>query len=263
MTQATITTLDPLKTRHREIWAKGDYPSVATNVIASLGPVLVEAAGIQRHTRVLDVAAGSGNVALPAARLGAEVVASDLTPALLAEGKRQAIAEGLDLDWCEGDAEDLPFASNAFDIVTSCVGIMFAPHHQASADELVRVTRPGGTIGLLSWTPSGFIGQMFATMKPFQAPPPPGVQPPPLWGDEQYVRSLFGDRVNFTSVTRESLEKHVRQTEECPRHQVHEPHTAPQPQGGLKRAHHLSGGNVLLRGGPGGGRRAATDGARV
>ena len=132
MTQATITTLDPLKTRHREIWAKGDYPSVATNVIASLGPVLVEAAGIQRHTRVLDVAAGSGNVALPAARLGAEVVASDLTPALLAEGKRQAIAEGLDLDWREGDAEDLPFASNAFDIVTSCVGVMFAPHHQGN-----------------------------------------------------------------------------------------------------------------------------------
>jgi ubiquinone/menaquinone biosynthesis C-methylase UbiE len=194
-----------LKAKHRAMWAFGDYPSVADEVIPSLGQVLVEAAGIRSGDRVLDVAAGSGNAAVPAARLGARVVASDLTPELLDRGRAAAEAEGLALDWREADAEALPFDDGSFDATISCVGVMFAPHHQPSADELVRVTRGGGTIGLASWTPEGFIGQMFATMKPYVAPPPAGVQPPPLWGREEHVRDLLGDRVTDVVARREML----------------------------------------------------------
>jgi 2-polyprenyl-3-methyl-5-hydroxy-6-metoxy-1,4-benzoquinol methylase len=163
-----------LKAKHRAMWALGNYPAVASEVIASLGPVLVDAARIGPGQRVHDVAAGSGNVAIPAARTGAEVVATDLTPELLARGQEQAEAEGLTLEWVVADAEALPCDDGEFDTVVSCVGVMFAPHHQAVADHLLRVVRPGGTIALLSWTPEGFIGQMFATMKPYAPPPPPG-----------------------------------------------------------------------------------------
>lgn len=184
-----------LKAKHRAMWAMGDYPAVATEVIAELGPRLVAAAGIGPGDRVLDVGAGSGNAAIPAALAGADVVASDLTPDLLETGRQDAEKVGASLRWEEGDAEHLPYADGEFEVVTSCVGVMFAPHHQQSADELVRVLRPGGRLALLSWTPSGFIGQMFATMKPYAPPPPPGAQPPPLWGDEAHVRGLLGDRV--------------------------------------------------------------------
>ncbi len=112
---------------------------------------------------------------------------------------------GLHLDWQAADVEYLPFDDGAFDAVTSCVGIMFAPHHQRAADELVRVCRPGGRIGLIAWTPSGFIGQLFATMKPFNPPPPPGVQPPPLWGDVAHVRDLLGDRVTDLAASQQML----------------------------------------------------------
>ena len=184
-----------LKAKHRAMWAMGDYAAVATEVISPLGPVLVDAAGVGPGDRVLDVAAGAGNVAIPAALTGATVVASDLTPDLLETGRQHAEKQGAELEWRQADAEDLPFGDGEFDTVLSCVGVMFAPHHQESADELVRVCRPGGTIGLVSWTPEGFIGQMFATMKPYAPPPPPGAQPPPLWGREEHVRELFGDRV--------------------------------------------------------------------
>lgn len=194
-----------LKTKHRAMWALGDYPSVATEIIPELGHVLVEAAGVGPGSRVLDVAAGSGNAAIPAALAGAQVVASDLTPELLDVGRAAAARVGASVEWDEADAEALPYDDDAFDIVLSCVGAMFAPHHQATADELVRVTRRGGTVGLLSWTPDGFIGQMFATMKPFVPPPPAGVQPPPLWGDEQHVRSLLGDRVDEFQAQRRTL----------------------------------------------------------
>jgi SAM-dependent methyltransferase len=105
----------------------------------------------------------------------------------------------------EANAEALPFGDDAFDAVLSCIGVMFAPHHQRSADELIRVCRPGGVIGLISWTPSGFVGQMFATMKPYVASPPPGAQPPPLWGDEDHVRGLLSDRVTDFTARREML----------------------------------------------------------
>jgi SAM-dependent methyltransferase len=134
------------------------------------------------------------------------VTASDLTPELLEAGRARAQAEGLELDWVEADAERLPFDDESFDVVISSIGAMFAPHHQAVADELARVCRPGGTIGLLSWTPEGMIGALFRTMGPFAPPPPPGAQPPPLWGREDHVRELFGDRVELHALDRDALE---------------------------------------------------------
>jgi SAM-dependent methyltransferase len=206
MTTTDITDADKaLKARHRAMWALGDYHAVATEIIPDLGPVLVEAVGISTGDRVLDVAAGSGNVAIPAAATGATVVATDLTPELIDQGIVDARARGLELEWAVADAEHLPYPDDSFDVVTSCVGVMFAPHHQQSADELLRVARPGGRIGLISWTPAGFIGQMFATMKPYVAPPPPGAQPPPLWGDLEHVRSLFGDRVSDITARQQTL----------------------------------------------------------
>ncbi|MFF7178042.1 methyltransferase domain-containing protein [Streptomyces sp. NPDC008121] len=196
---------DAVKAKHRAMWALGDYPSVASQVIHELGGELVRGCGVRQGDRVLDVAAGSGNAAIPAALLGAEVVASDLTPELLEAGRDLAGVRGARLEWREADAEALPFTDGEFDTVMSCVGVMFAPHHQQAADELVRVCRPGGTIGLINWTPAGFIGQMFATMRPYAPPPPPGAQPPPLWGDPDHVRTLFGDRVTDVDARRQPL----------------------------------------------------------
>lgn len=195
-----------LKAKHRATWALGDYPTVAAELIPELGAVLVEACKVGSGQHVLDVAAGSGNAAIPAALAGAQVVASDLTPELLAAGRRLAEERGAALEWREADAEALPFGDGEFDAVVSCVGVMFAPHHQASADELVRVCRPGGTIGLINWTPQGFVGQMFAVMKPYASAPPPGTQPPPLWGSEDHVRELFDDRVTDGTACRQTVE---------------------------------------------------------
>ena len=209
MTAVSVDVVDAdraLKAKHRAVWAFGDYPRLAHELIAELGPTLVEAAGVRPGERVLDVAAGAGNAAIPAALAGATVVASDLTPELLESGRREAVERGAELEWREGDAEALPFGDGEFDAVLSCLGVMFAPHHQPSADELVRVSRPGGTIGLLSWTPEGFIGQMFATMKPYAPPPPPGAQPPPLWGREDHVRALLGARVTDVVARRQTLQ---------------------------------------------------------
>jgi SAM-dependent methyltransferase len=195
----TMTADHGLESKHRALWALGDYATVATEVVSPLGPVLVEASGIGAGDRVLDVAAGAGNAAIPAALAGAHVIASDLVPGLLERGGVLAQARGVALQWLEANAEALPFDGNEFDAVLSCVGVMFVPHHQRAADELVRVCRPGGTIGLISWTPEGFIGQMFATMKPYVAAAP-GLQPPPKWGSAPYVRGLLGDRItDFTA----------------------------------------------------------------
>jgi SAM-dependent methyltransferase len=194
-----------LKAKHRAMWALGDYPTVADELVGDLGAILVEATGVSAGIRVLDVAAGSGNAAIPAALAGATVVASDLTPELFDRGRVVAADRGAGLEWQEGDAEALPYADGEFDTVLSCLGVMFAPRHQASADELVRVCRSGGSLGLLNWTPQGFIGQMFAAMKPYAPPPPPGAQPAPLWGDEDHVRALFGDRVTDVTARRRTL----------------------------------------------------------
>ena len=194
-----------LKARHRAMWASGDYPRIAAEIVAPLGPVLVEAAGVVAGQQVLDVGAGAGNAAVAAARRGADVVASDLTPELFDAGRRAADAAGVTVRWEEADAEALPYADADFDVVLSCIGVMFAPHHGAAAGELVRVCRPGGRIGLLSWTPGGFIGRLFAAMKPYAPPPPPGAQPPPLWGDVDHVTALLGDRVTDVHAERRQL----------------------------------------------------------
>ncbi len=194
-----------LKAKHRALWASGSYPTVATDLIAALGPRLVDACGVRPGQRVLDVAAGSGNAAIPAAARGATVVAGDLTPELFEAGRALATQRGVELDWVEADAEAMPFPDDDFDVVMSCVGAMFAPHHQVTADEIVRVTRRGGTIGLINWTPEGFIGRLFATMKPYAPPPPPGASPAPLWGNADHVRELFGDNVTDVRMRRETV----------------------------------------------------------
>ncbi|WP_193043605.1 class I SAM-dependent methyltransferase [Mycolicibacterium baixiangningiae] len=194
-----------LAAKHRAMWASGDYPKLAADLVAPLGPVLVDALGIGTGDRVLDVAAGTGNAAIPAARTGAAVTASDLTPELLEHGRAVAEKEGVELEWREADAHSLPFGDNDFDAVMSCIGVMFAPYHQRAADELLRVCRPGGTIGLINWTPEGHIGRLFATMKPYMPPPPQGASPPPLWGREEHVRDLFGDRVTDVVAQRRTL----------------------------------------------------------
>jgi SAM-dependent methyltransferase len=195
-----------VKTKHRAMWASGDYPGMVETFLLPLGPRLVQACGIGPGMRVLDVATGTGNAAIPAAATGAEVTASDLTPELFEAGRARAAAEGVSLEWAEADAENLPFEDESFDVVMSSIGAMFAPIHQAVADEFVRVCRPGGTIGQLCWTPEGMIGALFRTMKPFAPPPPPGAQPAPLWGSEDHQKELFGDRVDFHTLERENLD---------------------------------------------------------
>jgi SAM-dependent methyltransferase len=195
-----------LKARHRAMWASGDYPSMVETFLLPLGPRLVDACGIGKGMRVLDVAAGTGNASIVAAQRGASVTASDLTPELLDAGRARAESEGVELEWVVADAENLQFEDASYDVVMSSIGAMFAPHHQEVADELVRVCKPGGTIGLLSWTPEGMIGALFRTMGPYAPPPPPGAQPPPLWGSEDHLRELFGDRVEWNTLERDNLE---------------------------------------------------------
>ena len=195
-----------LKARHRAVWASGDYSTMVETFLLPLGPVLVEACGIGPGQRVLDVASGTGNAALPAAAAGGDVTASDLTPELLEAGAERAKAAGLELRWDVADAEHLPYDDASFDVVMSSIGAMFAPHHQAVADELVRVCRPGGTIGFTAWTPEDQIGAFFRLMTQFLPPPPAGAQPPPKWGSEAHVDELFGDRVAWRVRERRKLD---------------------------------------------------------
>ncbi|MBV9351014.1 MAG: class I SAM-dependent methyltransferase [Mycobacterium sp.] len=192
-------------TTHRAVWALGDYALMAEEVMAPLGPVLVHASGIGAGNRVLDVAAGSGNISIPAAKAGAAVVASDLTPELLRRAQKRAAEQGVLLDWQEADAEALPFADGEFDAVISAIGVMFAPNHQSAADELVRVCRPGGTIAVISWTPNGFFGRMLAAIRPYRPTMFPGMASPELWGREDYFRGLLANRVSDIRAERRTL----------------------------------------------------------
>jgi ubiquinone/menaquinone biosynthesis C-methylase UbiE len=191
-----------LKRAIRATWALGDYHRFATELVWEVGQVLVDACGISAGQRVLDVAAGTGNVAIRAAEAGGQVVASDLTPENFEAGRREARARGVELEWVEADAEALPFADAEFDVVTSTFGAMFAPDHQAVADELVRVCRPGGTIGMANFTPEGLCAEFFQVFAHYAPSPPPEALPPVLWGSEKHVRELFGDRLASLELTR-------------------------------------------------------------
>ncbi len=195
-----------LAATHRAMWALGDYALMAEEVMAPLGPVLVKAAGVGPDVRVLDVAAGSGNISLPAAATGADVVSTDLTPELLQRSQARAAARGLTIDYREANAHALPFGDGEFDVVISAIGVQFAPEQQRAADELVRVCRPGGTIGVISWTPEGFFGRMLATIRPYRPSLSQAVPPAPLWGREGYVGGLLGDRVGRLTTMRGTLE---------------------------------------------------------
>jgi ubiquinone/menaquinone biosynthesis C-methylase UbiE len=190
------------KAAARAMWALGDYHRFATELVWEVGPVLVDACGISPGQRVLDVAAGTGNVAIRAAEAGAEVVVSDLTPEHFKAGRHEARARKVELEWVTADAEALPFTDGEFDVVTSALGAMFAPDHQAVADELVRVCRPGGTIGMANFTPEGLAADFFGVFAPYAPPPPPGTLPPVMWGSEEHVRELFGDRLASLELTR-------------------------------------------------------------
>jgi ubiquinone/menaquinone biosynthesis C-methylase UbiE len=190
------------KAEQRALWALGNYHRFATETVWVLGPVLVDACGIAAGQQVLDVAAGTGNVAIRAAEAGADVVAADLTPENFEAGRRHARSRGVELDWVEADAESLPFEDGSFDVVTSLLGAMFAPDHQAVADELLRVCRPGGTIGMINFTPEGLGGEFFELFGRYAPPPAAGAQPPVLWGSEEHVRDLFGSRLASLGLAR-------------------------------------------------------------
>jgi ubiquinone/menaquinone biosynthesis C-methylase UbiE len=180
-----------VKGRQQATWASGDYHVIGTQ-IQIVSEQLIEALDVHSTEHVLDVATGSGNAALAAARRGCEVVGIDYVPALLDRARRRRDAEGLDAQFIEGDAEALPFGDGQFDVVSSVFGAMFAPNQEQTADELVRVTRSGGRIGLASWTPEGFIGQFFK-VNGRHVPPPPGVRPPLQWGTTERISELFGE----------------------------------------------------------------------
>jgi ubiquinone/menaquinone biosynthesis C-methylase UbiE len=184
---------DAIKQRQQQAWASGDFAVVAARIVL-VAEQLCDTADLHAGWRVLDVATGSGNAAIAAARLGCTAVGVDYVPALLERGRRRAAAESLEVELLEGDAESLPFADDSFDAVTSVFGTMFAPDHAQTAAELLRVCRPGGTIALASWTPDGFIGELFRTVAA-HVPPPAGVPTPMLWGTEAHLRQLLGEGI--------------------------------------------------------------------
>ena len=184
--------LAEVKDSARDAWALGDYDAMMRQEgLSGVGERLVERLGIGPGQTVLDVASGTGNAALPAARAGAKVTGLDLSPAMLERARANAAAQGLEVDWREGDAEQLPFDADQFDVVVSSFGCMFAPRHEVAAGELARVLRPGGRLGVCSWTPEGVFGEFFRIVGGHLPPDPAFVDPPPLWGDEGHVASLF------------------------------------------------------------------------
>lgn len=187
---ATAEELAAFVARQRETWGAGDYDTVATRLLPS-GERLVARVDVRRGERVLDVACGTGNATFPAARRGARVTGLDLTPGLLRVAEAKARSEGLDIDWVEGDATELPFPDGSFDVVLSTFGCMFAPDHERTTAELVRVLRRGGRLGVAAWAPTGAIGIMFRTLARHLPPPPPWARPPVLWGDPEHARALF------------------------------------------------------------------------
>jgi SAM-dependent methyltransferase len=199
--------MDEFKQMQRAMWSAGDYAALS-QYIADVGERVVERAGVDAGMRVLDVACGTGNAAMPAARAGARVTGLDLVPELLEAGREKAAAAGLEIDWVEGDAEELPFENGAFDRVFSTFGHMFAPRHRRVADEMVRVSRQGGAIATCSWTPEGTVGDVFRASASYMPPPPDFASPPILWGTEDHVRDMFG-----AAATGFEFERHVTTVE--------------------------------------------------
>ncbi|HEU4947622.1 MAG TPA: class I SAM-dependent methyltransferase [Kribbella sp.] len=198
----TVATFEEIKAKQQATWSSGDYGRIAWLTVP-IAETLCAAADLRPGARVLDVATGTGHVALTAARRFCEVTGIDYVPGLVATADRRARAEGLAVDFREGDAEDLPFPDDSFDYVLSAIGVMFTADHERAAAELVRVVRPGGRIALASWTPTGFVGQLLRTVGR-HATPPPGALPPTRWGAEDTVHELFGDRLtdlNRTTAT--------------------------------------------------------------
>lgn len=196
--------LTAIKARQRQAWSSGDYAKEGVRFVI-IAELLCEAVDLHSGSRVLDVATGTGNAALAAARRFCEVVGIDYVPALLEHGYRRAEAEGLNIDFREGDAEEIPFPHASFDVVLSTLGIMFAPDQEKASGELLRVCKPGGKIGLASWTPDSFVGALFKTLGKHLPPPPPGLKPPLLWGTEERMRELFGEDVESLRTERRSF----------------------------------------------------------
>jgi SAM-dependent methyltransferase len=188
--------LDEFKTRQRAMWAAGDFATLAEH-IGNVGALLVDRVGVDPGMRVLDVACGTGNAAIPAAQSGATVTGLDLVPLLLDGGRERASAVGVDVEWVEGDAEALPFESDSFERVLSTFGHMFAPRHERAAAEMVRVCAAGGVIGICCWTPEGSAGDVQRAVGAFMPAPPEYASPPLLWGTEDHVREMFGGARDF------------------------------------------------------------------
>jgi SAM-dependent methyltransferase len=211
---ATAPTLDliAVKAKQQETWSTGDYAVIAAR-IALVAERLAEAADLRAGSRVLDVATGSGNAAIAAARSGSEVIGVDYVPALLERARRRADAEGLEVTFLDGDAESLPFPDASFDAVLSVFGAMFAPDQERTAAELLRVTRPGGTVALANWTPDGFIGGLFRTVGR-HVPPPAGLRSPIEWGTEPRLQELLGGGVARLDVQERAFTFRFRSAEE-------------------------------------------------
>jgi SAM-dependent methyltransferase len=189
-----------VKQRQQAAWAAGDYAAVGTRLLLT-AELLCEAVDLRAGQQVLDVACGNGNAALAAARRFCQVTGVDYVPALLERARQRAHAEGLEATFQEADAEALPFPDATFDVVLSTCGAMFAPDQEQTAAELLRVCRPGGRIGMVNWVPDGYVGELFRTIGRY-LPPPPGLQPPVLWGSEQRLRELFGPQVDISAPRR-------------------------------------------------------------
>jgi ubiquinone/menaquinone biosynthesis C-methylase UbiE len=192
--------LASIKDRQQKTWTSGNFARIGNRMVI-VGELLCEAVDLRAGDKVLDVATGSGNTALSAARRFCETTGIDYVPDLIGQAEERAEAEGLEVTFEVGDAEDLPYQEASFDAVLSTFGIMFAPDQEMAAGELLRVCKPGGRIGLANWAPDGFIGQLFKTIGK-HVPPPPGLSPPPLWGTEDRLRELFGDRVSVEATRR-------------------------------------------------------------
>jgi SAM-dependent methyltransferase len=183
--------LAKLKQGARAAWSAGDYPAIAERQLWPVGAVAVERVGVRPGHDVLDVACGTGNAAIRAAQAGGRVVGVDLTPQLFEAGRRLAREAEVEIEWVEGDAEELPFPDARFDVVLSTFGCMFAPRHLVTARELARVLRPGGRLCVTAWTPEGEMGEFFRAVARYLPPSSPLAEPPALWGSEQHVRELF------------------------------------------------------------------------